>query len=556
MKLDLPFSICALVALALCGGCSSNDSGPTDGVEIPPEDASTDGSFVIEEAGPLFETSIDAKPDSDGGKLDADAAKETSGDVSVDAPSTKCTSGAIESEACGKCGTRSRLCGDGNVWLDWGACGGETGACKPADSRSVTCGKCGKRTETCSVTCEWEPGACTDEGVCNAGEFETQYGGCSLPKQVKTRTCGTTCKWSDWGVCAVTKGWDDMASPTGISFQGRQYHSAVWTGTDMLVWGGQTTSYYNGDANGAAYNPSKDTWTALPAVPSSFVGRYYQSAVWTGKEMIIWGGYSSYPYYRNDGAAYDPALKSWVLLSASPLQARYAQSAVWTGTEMIIWGGYNGSYLADGAAYKPSTGTWRMLSTSPLTPRYDHQAVWAGTRMIVFGGRGSSCSGTSCGDAAAYDPVADTWATLTPPADLGARYSHVGIATGATGNLATFWGGYGTYGDYKANGATYDPATSTWKSIPAPSEAVLIDAKRYSASSWWGGGRLYVWGGNSSGGIKSNGASYDPVSETWLAMSDSAAPAPRYLATAVWTGSEAIVWGGYSYKQDGKIYRP
>ena len=41
------------------------------------------------------------------------------------------------------------------------------------------------------------------------------------------------------------------------------------------------------------------------------------------------------------------------------------------------------------------------------------------------------------------------------------------------------------------------------------------------------------------------GSSYDPVSNTWTALSSSNAPAPREYHTAVWTGTEMIIWGGY-----------
>ena len=67
---------------------------------------------------------------------------------------------------------------------------------------------------------------------------------------------------------------------------GRADHTAVWTGTEMIVWGGWT---YGGPDNGARYSPLTDTW-----LPTSTVGaparRYRHSAVWTGTEMIIWGG--------------------------------------------------------------------------------------------------------------------------------------------------------------------------------------------------------------------------------------------------------------------------
>nr|BFE85432.1 hypothetical protein GCM10020093_080330 [Planobispora longispora] len=66
----------------------------------------------------------------------------------------------------------------------------------------------------------------------------------------------------------------------------RSHHSAVWTGTQMIIWGGDDGRRTFGD--GAAYDPARKTWTRLPAAPLQ--PRSHHSAVWTGQEMIIWGG--------------------------------------------------------------------------------------------------------------------------------------------------------------------------------------------------------------------------------------------------------------------------
>ena len=66
----------------------------------------------------------------------------------------------------------------------------------------------------------------------------------------------------------------------------RSVHTAVWTGSEMIVWGGEFSGYSN---TGGRYNPSTDSWTAtsLTNAPSARDGH---TAVWTGSEMIVWGG--------------------------------------------------------------------------------------------------------------------------------------------------------------------------------------------------------------------------------------------------------------------------
>ena len=54
------------------------------------------------------------------------------------------------------------------------------------------------------------------------------------------------------------------------------------------------------------------------------------------------------------GGSYDPAANRWQPVPAGPLSGRVLHSAVWTGQEMLVWGGTAGDAgLADGASYRP-----------------------------------------------------------------------------------------------------------------------------------------------------------------------------------------------------------
>jgi N-acetylneuraminic acid mutarotase len=113
----------------------------------------------------------------------------------------------------------------------------------------------------------------------------------------------------------------------------------------MIVWGGIGT----GSAllnDGGRYNPAGNSWTAV-STTSAPGGRYNHTAVWTGTEMIVWGG-TGPSDALNDGGRYNPAVNSWTAMSTTGAPtARYLHTAVWTGTEMIVWGGYNNTYLND-----------------------------------------------------------------------------------------------------------------------------------------------------------------------------------------------------------------
>jgi hypothetical protein len=134
--------------------------------------------------------------------------------------------------------------------------------------------------------------------------------------------------------------------------------------------------------------PGPAGWARLPKAPIAPRSEY--TAVWTGKEMIVWGGYSNMTQYR-DGAAYNPQTRTWTKIAASPLVGQDLPMSVWTGKDMLIFGGSGTSgSSADGAAYDPATNTWRKLAPIPrslggnLTGSGSY-AVWTGKVMVAWG---------------------------------------------------------------------------------------------------------------------------------------------------------------------------
>jgi len=152
----------------------------------------------------------------------------------------------------------------------------------------------------------------------------------------------------------------------------RAYHTAVWTGSEMIVWGGN-----DGVNTGGRYNPSTDNWVAT-STTNAPAPRYLHTAVWTGTEMIVWGGTDFTSNYLSSGGRYNPGTDSWTATNMTNAPtARGSHTAVWTGTEMIIWGGSRASgYLNTGGKSNPSTNSWTPMSIAnapdPLT---DHTAA-------------------------------------------------------------------------------------------------------------------------------------------------------------------------------------
>jgi N-acetylneuraminic acid mutarotase len=317
---------------------------------------------------------------------------------------------------------------------------------------------------------------------------------------------------------------------------GRFEHTAVWTGSEMIIWGG-----YNAGVqyNGARYNPASNSWSAVTSTGAP-VGRYVHTAVWTGTEMIVWGGYGiANPL--NDGGRYNPASDTWILLPTSGAPAaRYNQTAVWTGTEMIIWGGsstgVNGTpKFGDGGRFNPTTNAWTAIPNSLAnTPsaRAGHTAVWSGSEMIIWGGDDGFNFSVGGGR---YNPAANTWVATQTTGAPTARSLHAAVWTGTE---MIVWSGYGAGND----GGRYNPAANSWTATSitgAPST-------RFWHTAVWTGTEMIVWGGENNLGAQyfNNGGRYNPATDAWVPVTTSGAPPARYLHTAVWTGHEMIIWGG------------
>ena len=208
----------------------------------------------------------------------------------------------------------------------------------------------------------------------------------------------------------------------------------------MIVWGGLTGStppYLN---TGGKYNPTTDSWTATSIVnaPSS---RYLHTAVWTGSEMIVWGGGSNVGLF-NTGGRYNPSTDSWTATSTTVAPvARELHTAVWTGSEMIVWGGQSGfNFFSTGGRYDPNTDSWTVTDvTSAPDARFNHTAVWSGTRMIVWGGNNPFIPPNFFSSGGRYDPSTDTWTATSTTGAPGARESHTAVWSDTQ---MIVWGGF------------------------------------------------------------------------------------------------------------------
>ena len=341
----------------------------------------------------------------------------------------------------------------------------------------------------------------------------------------------------------------DVNAPAGV-LNG----TAVWTGTEMIVWGGDSglSTQLN---TGGRYNPTTDTWTPTSTTGAVPTGRVYHSAVWTGSEMIVWGG-ATLSGFTNTGGRYNPSTDSWIATSTGlnvPVVRDY-QSAVWTGSYMVIWGGYSSSLVTinTGGRYDPLTDTWLATSVGAGVPsaRMHHTAIWSGNAMIVWGGSTTTSFTGTTNTGSRYNPTANTWAVTSTGVNVPAvRAGHVALWTGTE---MIVWGGHNTNSfDFLNSGGRYNPASDSWTGTPV---SAATPVARAEFTGVWSGTELIVWGGNAMNAVEGSGGRLNLTSGIWTptATSGPTVPSGRQGAGAVFAGVELFVWGGYTY--NGSVY--
>ena len=250
-------------------------------------------------------------------------------------------------------------------------------------------------------------------------------------------------------------GWTELPTPP----RSRSEAAYVWTGTELIVWGGcgRYAVGCRGSRKGYSYSPETGEWRDLPDAP---VGAAGPSGVWTGSEILFIDVGHDCELVRPRGTAYSPESNTWRVLPRVPLRAgeRCEPVMAWTGEELVLLSGLAYDRLApdpSSAAYDPDSDRWRPLAKLPKATgaaRYasnPRSAIWTGERVIAFGTRPP---GRRLGGArgASYDPAADRWTALP-----SSRLTPLATATAWTGDRLLAW-------DYELRSQEYDPATRTW----------------------------------------------------------------------------------------------
>ena len=270
-------------------------------------------------------------------------------------------------------------------------------------------------------------------------------------------------------------------------------YSAVWTGTEALVWGQGVRD---------AYNPVTKRWRRLPGSHLLAVHDGFGLVAWTGRQLIGWGGGCCGDAF-SDGVAYTPATSAWrqppALASrrqpeppGSLDRTRAGRSRRWARSRRQALARTSRA----GGRVRPATNTWRRIPPLP-EPRGGANVVWDGREILVVGGAGAARAGRPAEPAAvgfAYNPATNRWRRL-PPMERAARVARLsGRAAGCSSGVGRRTRRARRRPPFRRTGSPTTRERTRGRRSPVPHCSVALDP-----TAVWTGKAMLVWGGHTTG---------------------------------------------------------
>lgn len=300
--------------------------------------------------------------------------------------------------------------------------------------------------------------------------------------------------------------------PGPLGVRGR--HDVLWTGEEMIVWGGANGDRLPNLIDGAAFDPDTATWRMLAPAPleNSTVTR----AIWAEDMMIV--------VSREATLAYDPKVDVWSVIAGGIYPPDYPGLTAGMGDGVAAWTS-SGIQLLD-----LDSGAWTQLPS----PGFGTGDRWDSTLRVVDGTLYAIGSVGYCGGREAASWSGTDWAYL-PVVELdGGEYADCSYPnqTGVAGGTLVAWG------DDIHESMAYDPDANVWSPIETfplagsegPSGPVQLDD----------GFLVPRWG---------EGAIFDPATGTWAHVVLAGSGEDTEM---VWTGEELLMWGWECCYGDGR----
>ncbi|MEO7265448.1 MAG: kelch repeat-containing protein [Ferruginibacter sp.] len=318
-------------------------------------------------------------------------------------------------------------------------------------------------------------------------------------------TVDPVCIWAD-SVFFLTGGYS--SSNIGIPFYKYNINTGKWTmvnsttlmpsssagarvGNKWIFWGGYAGGGAPYGSAFPAYIFDLNSYSLTQSAAIIDSARRFLTATNIGNSIYFWGGLNvlgpSYNY--STGYKYDAGNNTWSLMSpnGSP-SPRYHAGAVAAGTDIVIWGGYSTSsgILKTGAIYRTASNTWTAMSltNAPTSGTIEPAMAYYNNQVYII----------SANETKRFDPIANTWTTLSPP-----PFSYNGQKFTYDGNGKIYvWGGarYFFTGVPTNNGYVYNLANDTYSTITTSNAPI----SRAGHTLCFGNNAFIIWGGSTSTG--------------------------------------------------------
>ena len=356
-----------------------------------------------------------------------------------------------------------------------------------------------------------------------------------------------------YGLFDVRRGCNDILAVACSATRAVQVIPAdrLYAGDSVQEWPADITVWIDSDAP----RPITDAFYLDPGPLSP---RANHSVMWTGSEMIVWGGSTTDgPPELVDGAAFDPATDTWRVLPDSPLRPGLVNRALWADNRMIVVG------VGLTAEYRPDTNAWRVIGDGLSLAASPRLMAWAGNRVVVLNANGLLELHEGTGAWVAIEGPGfgndDPWNTSLLVVD-----DRLAVSALRSGNCS---------------GRRFAvQSDSGWDELPDVSlaTAALADCS-YPHQAAWVGERLVIWDSEEHPAFAFDfdtrqwretqsitlssqegpdgpvamgdrfivpqfgvGAIYDPVGERWTSVK---LPGDGLSNDMVWTGTEVLMWG-------------
>jgi hypothetical protein len=283
----------------------------------------------------------------------------------------------------------------------------------------------------------------------------------------------------------------------------RQGADVLWSGDEMIVWGGRTP---DGEwaPGGAAFNPATDVWRVFegPGVPELMPSR----AAWTDRGMVV----------VTAGGTYlgDVATDSWEKIADGVEPPESPHQILGVGSDVYIWAG--------GGIIRLAPSGWEELRGLEVsTGRSWALALrdWDG-RLLVSLLPGDRCEGHDY-----YVWTDDSWERLPEVSLASGDWADCSLAS----QVAVVDAGPLAWDDDQHATMLFDEASGGWATI----ETIPMPGWDSPPGGLVMGDRLLVPSGGS-------GAVYDPGSGEWERVT---LPGNGYDTQLVWTGKEVLAFG-------------